>query len=260
MRSKKIIASWNKIKPDDATHERVLSNILERVHSDETTKKGSGFNMKILAPIAACMLIALVVTVSVFMQNTRNNASGNGEYPYTLALNHIDSPMEASVIILGHFWHELTAEQLRTILPDLGSPVNAIANYSGDGSLVNVMLTEILPNGDTARFNETYVLTMLQISSTGTMFNPMLYGFVPEMSYVYGIPVFAGVTESVSIQNDGVALFIASFEIDEVSYEVRLHDYIVCESGLNRLTEIVNHIIRNGVADLSILYDPVRVT
>jgi len=71
--NRNIKASWHKIKPDDDAHERILNNILDRVHSGEA-KKGTVFNMainpmKVLAPIAACFIIALAVSIPILLNN-----------------------------------------------------------------------------------------------------------------------------------------------------------------------------------------------
>jgi len=90
MRNEKIINSWDKIKPDDATHERILGNILDRVHSGETKKRKGVSPMnkaiKWLAPVAACLVVAVVVislpklfTQTPPVETSENNPVGNGE-------------------------------------------------------------------------------------------------------------------------------------------------------------------------------------
>ena len=88
MRNEKIINSLDKIKPDNATHERILDNILDRVHSGETQKRKVN-NMalksywKILTPIAACLMIAIAVAVPTLLKNGGNdsilNPPNNGD-------------------------------------------------------------------------------------------------------------------------------------------------------------------------------------
>ena len=73
MVNRNIKDSWSKIKPDDATHERILNNILDRKHSGET-KKGKVYDMaikpmRILAPIAACFVIALAISIPMLLNN-----------------------------------------------------------------------------------------------------------------------------------------------------------------------------------------------
>ena len=77
MKNKEIIDSWSKIKPDDATHERILNNILDRVHSGET-KKGKVYimvikPMKILVPIAACLIVALAISIPMLLYDKGGN-------------------------------------------------------------------------------------------------------------------------------------------------------------------------------------------
>jgi len=71
--NRKIRDSWSKIKPDNATHERILNNILDRVHTGET-KKGKVDDMaikpmRILAPIAACIIVALAISIPMLPNN-----------------------------------------------------------------------------------------------------------------------------------------------------------------------------------------------
>ena len=128
MRNNKIINSWDKIKPDNATHERILGNILDRVQTKET-QKGKVKNMvkkpywKILAPIAACLIIAVAVAVPMLLNNGENNpildpsngiesfvlsrSSGNIQVRYTDDVPNMPS-MSAS---LAH----MTEEELITL-------------------------------------------------------------------------------------------------------------------------------------------------
>ena len=63
MKNDKIIASWDKILPDEAADERMCSKIMDyqRSHS----RKDRVISMKIITPIAACFI--LIVTVTAFM-------------------------------------------------------------------------------------------------------------------------------------------------------------------------------------------------
>lgn len=76
MRNETIINSWDKIKPDNATHERILGNILDRVHSGETQKRKEASPMnktiKWLAPVAACLVVALAIAIPTLLRNAGN--------------------------------------------------------------------------------------------------------------------------------------------------------------------------------------------
>ena len=66
MKNKQIIDSWNKIVPDGAADERMLRAILGSNRSAKTSKGGisavdRSLNWKWLVPIAACLVLALVI-------------------------------------------------------------------------------------------------------------------------------------------------------------------------------------------------------
>lgn len=316
MRDKKIIDSWSKIRPRDATHDRILNNILASAPS----KKGKVNKMaitpywKILAPITACVLLALIIAIPVLMrddaasllphhatgdtlgadsnnqqdpeggvsgnnQATDSAASGNQQDSeavdpsnqqappvyatqdptYELVFNEILEPMSATPgrVPGGQtFAHDVTDEELEHILPDLGFPVFARATYLYDGTLFGVIAGETCIDGETVIFGDIYMRTLIHISPSDISPRPIFYGFEPVISYVYDIPVEAGVLENIGIMEDDVALFTASFVLEGIYYSVSTHDYISSESAVARLTEMVNTIIRNGPADLSIISDP----
>jgi len=57
MQSEKIIASWGKVKANEAAHERMLNNILAR----NSAKKNKIAQWLIFAPIAACLVVVLII-------------------------------------------------------------------------------------------------------------------------------------------------------------------------------------------------------
>ena len=284
MKSEIIIHSWSKIKADDAAHGRILGNILDRVHSGETKRPV----WKVLVPVAACFAALLVGVWAVPRMGNENIAPPNLQAPpyaimpgtaaptdtsgqvrealpaapsmYALTLNKIFSQTEPRLFIPGHFWHELTAEQVHAVLPNggVGFPVSATAHYYDDGVLFDVSIIEIQPDGSTAKFNDLFMRTTIQISP-GAIFTCALFDYDPVISYVHGIPVTAGVFDRnfAGYANDNAALYIANFELSGISYRIQLNDSAAGDSGQNRLTEIVNTIIQNGVADLSVLESPV---
>ncbi|MCL2153850.1 MAG: hypothetical protein FWH57_13050, partial [Oscillospiraceae bacterium] len=112
MENRKIKDSWSKIKPDNATHERILKNILDRKHTGET-RKGKVYNMaikpmRILAPIAACLIVALAISIPMLLNNgggsPLSNPINNGgsststiESPSTQPIQPID-PSQPPVV------------------------------------------------------------------------------------------------------------------------------------------------------------------
>ena len=83
MRNEIIIESWDKIKPGDATHERILNNILVRVHSGGAQNRKAD-NMakktywKILVPIAACVIAAVAIAIPFLNKSGGSDDNGGG--------------------------------------------------------------------------------------------------------------------------------------------------------------------------------------
>ena len=274
----KINESWSKIRPNAAADERMLSNILDRTYFKKS-KREAKMAWKIYVPIAACVLIAMVLVVPIVIQNmayrgyeyeiliagdpmshegideTQEPPENFQELPnlasqfYALTLNQASAQLGgARRFIPGHFWLDLTAEELQAVIPDLGFPMTARANFSGDGVLIDVSITEVLC--------ETSMLwpASVQISTEGVYFG-FIYDHEPVISYVHDIPVTAGVIEGIGVPEDSISKYIATFHIDGLFYGVSLFDYT--SDGLNRLTDIVNIIIQNDAADLSAFSTPV---
>ncbi|MDR0272933.1 MAG: hypothetical protein LBI27_06415 [Clostridiales bacterium] len=176
-------------------------------------------------------------------------------YPlYSLTLNYVDSLISSErAYIPGHFWYELTDEQLRAVFPDFPLTLTATAHYFGDGSLHSVVAYD----NETWGANDEY-LTFTKIEVVGAGGGSMRdYSYVdsePIISDVAGILVTA---ETVR----GMPIYMAAFVMDEVTYDITIEVNNLEESGYNRgqdrLTEVVNALIRNGPADLSVLNDPV---
>ena len=85
MKNDKIIASWNKILPDEAADERMLSKILEYQHSFEKKERVISMTntMKKLIPMAACFVLMIAVSAFIGVQcnwfGEKNNNVTDGE-------------------------------------------------------------------------------------------------------------------------------------------------------------------------------------
>ena len=250
MRNKKIIESWGKVKADDATHERILNNILDRIHSGEA-KKGSEFNMnirpfwKILAPITACVIIALAIAVPTIMQNSGSHVppnQGNGEHGHPvhmLTFNTSGSLMSASIDRrIDIFYDNFTAEQMSAVFPGLHLTLEAVALYLSDGSLIEVSAFEL----------ESGVRIRL---APGALTHTVLIYFEedPEISYVHGVAVTA-----FKSGDYGFAFYLADFMLNGIEYRVEMSG---TDEHIDIMTEIVSMLIIGGAADLSVLADPV---
>ncbi|MCL2604446.1 MAG: hypothetical protein FWD90_08200 [Defluviitaleaceae bacterium] len=177
---------------------------------------------------------------------------------YTLTLNKADSLMPSRILIPGHFWYSLTESQLEAVFPNLSDifpgGVEATANYSGDGLLFDVAIHELSADGNIAVYNQFYGLTAIRIAR-GSIAEDVIYNNPePVTSEVHGAIVTAGMFD---YGQDDTAMYHASFMIGDIAYKISLHDSATGEHGINRLTELVNAIISNGAADLSVLDNPV---
>ena len=172
----------------------------------------------------------------------------------------METQLAASVYIEGHFWHGLTDGQLSAVFPDMPFPIVATANYRGDGSLYNIMAHEASVGGEPAFYKEFYMAVTIEVvGAGGGSMEDVIYEYEPVTTDILGVPVVAGVFDYK--KNDGVALYVAKFMIGDIAYNINLHDDDAGDGGKDKLSLIVNKIIRyqrqNGAVDLSVLNDPV---
>jgi hypothetical protein len=269
---KKYTDYMDNIKVDAALHEKIMQKATKKP-APQCQPRPILHYVGILACAAVLMLCVWTIPGllnSPYVPSDPGNSSvtlpGNqqgGEQPgismspdwagYALSLNKVESYVQGSIDIPGHFWHELTAEQKAAVLPGFSFPISATAHYRGDGSLFQVAAHETDANGGTKMFNDLYTMTKI-LFAPDEVIDDVVYEYDPKTSDVGGIPVVAGVFDWEI--NDGVALYIASFKIDGIAYNIKLYDSDNGRNGLDRLTELVNTIIRNGTPDVSVLSDP----
>ena len=67
----KIFDSWNKIKPSDATHERIINNISYQLYYGKKNVKKTP-TWRVFVPVAAClfMVLSLALTIPYFLHNS----------------------------------------------------------------------------------------------------------------------------------------------------------------------------------------------
>jgi len=168
-----------------------------------------------------------------------------------------EPPALSRVFRDGHFWHTLTEDELQAVLPGLGFPVHASANYNGIGTLFTVSAYETLLNGNAAMFEEFFMRTTIEISPNGVPGGPLIYfAGSKQASYIQGLPVIIA-RSNISGANQNIAMYQATFELDGIYYQIRLHDNQTGSYGQYRLIKIVDTIIQNGAANLYVLANPV---
>ena len=284
MMRKKIIDSWDKIKPSSATHERILSNVLRKAYQEQIAQgmskersniMTSGLLWKICGPLVACILVVLIVAIPFLLQNPRNGDVENQDTTYDIAQDTTDddqqemtvaSPIQpeniasdtAHALVINEtsemmpetrrLWEldrrQLTNDALNMILPNYNGDLSAYAYFNTDGSLLEISVFESIVTDSIGSF------TSIIISSEKT-FPTFVYDFEPIVSYVYEVPVIVGMI--VNHYDDYTAAFSAVFELGGVHYRIFLTDYTEGEQGPNRLAATIETIITNGPADMSVV-------
>ena len=176
---------------------------------------------------------------------------------YTLNFNTGNSLMQTDASwAFGVFDYDLTDEQVKAVFPDLDLTIGSIAFYGIDGKLITVTAVESMTAGrmdHAVKYKDSYVRTEIKLGE-GQIFEDcvVVYEDTPQTSDVYGIPVTAYILDTSG--NDTI-YFQSEFMLDGIAYRISMYDNMT--DGQTRMTELVNAIIRNGAADLSVLADPV---
>lgn len=100
MKNKRIIDSWNKIEPDSTAEARMLNAILDRKHLGEperrkVIKMSKTFNWKRLAPVAACLVLAVAIAIPFI-----NNSSSDFDLPLSdegIKVSYVDKVPNSAV-------------------------------------------------------------------------------------------------------------------------------------------------------------------
>ncbi|MCL2571658.1 MAG: hypothetical protein FWE11_04575 [Defluviitaleaceae bacterium] len=297
MPSKRIKESWDKINPNNAADERMLTNILnhkwERNRSRLTHagKKERKDNMspsiywKIISPIAACIIVALIVAVPFFMQDQPSDinppqagagtalptespeadteiAQATPIQPTPQAipidephLNEVSSHIAGRVGVMA-FSVTLAEEETRLVLPGITSRLYATATYLYDGTLLGVTAVEVDDDNSTPEMGGFTHIPTIEISPTDRFAGGIHFISEPIYSYILDVALVAGINTNIGFSDDNTALFTITFEMDGVFYLLTLIDYDVPDGGLQTLTDIAARIIQGGPADLSVLADP----
>ena len=213
-----------------------------------------------LAPIAACLALAVVATVITV---NRLDLFHGPLPPVTtsepspalplLAIGEAKSAEFAQRSDLAiAFDLGLTQAQLEEVFPGLDLMLGATAYYRDDGSLYFLTAIETKQPGRTdlpILSGEYYNRTTIQVSAYGAVHSDcVLVGGKAKTSEIGGVTVEA--FKFLGLDND-VTYYQADFLIGDVGYRVSLHESRDGEAGATRLTEIVRAIIAGGQADLS---------
>lgn len=174
---------------------------------------------------------------------------------YTLYFNEANSQSTAKtdITIRGHFWQELTDEEIKAIFPRLTEThaVTATANFQSDESRASLF------NIDAQAVSSAGLKTYIQLAPGEVVLD---YGVDAETktSDVFGTAVTAGYFEtkpnSKGLRN---VTYFATFKLSEVAYYVEIGGTEAEKKVVkNEISEIIGLLIEGGTTDLD-LFHPV---
>ena len=176
---------------------------------------------------------------------------------YSLSFNTGNSLIQADASwAFGCFDYDLTDEQVKVVFPGLDLTIGATAFYGVDGKLITVTAVESFTAGrmdHAVKVNDSYTRTEIKLGE-GQIIEDCVVVFedTPQISDVYGIQVTAYMLDTGGIDT---VYFQSEFMLDGIAYRISMYDNIT--DGQTRMTMLVNEIIKNGAADLSVLANPV---
>lgn len=173
---------------------------------------------------------------------------------YELIFNKADNQLSADIYIRGHFWQDLTADELRTVFPGLTDThtVTATVNFQSDeagAALFNIDAHAVSASG---------LKTYIQIAPDKAVIDYVLNGDI-KTSDVLGTAVTAGYFESKpNSKGPRNVIYFASFNLSGLGYYVELSGGESESAALrDEFSSLIGLLIKGGAADLSIFNDPV---
>lgn len=255
----------DKITVSNTLHDKIMSRT-------EARPKRWPIMIKCYTVAFACLVVVLLGVFTMPKLTQQNVTPTPGDNPsalqpgtitpvpdtsskYTLYFNEADSQSTAKtdIGIRGHFWQELTVEELKTIFPRLTEThtVTATANFQSDESRASLF------NIDANAVSDAGLKTYIQLAPGEVVLD---YGFDVETkaSDVFGTPVIAGCFEtepnSKGIKN---IIYFATFKLSDVAYYMELSGAKADEEVVkNEISEIIGLLIKGGAADLDV-FNPV---
>ena len=238
---------YNKIEPDSAADERMLTAILNRNYEAKTKKEGvnimnKSFNWKRLAPIIACLVLALVLTGVIgnnanWFSTVYTEELDNGA---TLNFYKFDAPSSGSIAydydVTSRY---LTQEESLNLFGDL-TDVSVYATFNTiDNSLVHVE----------GKIGETKVI----LAAPGLAMSDVIIEVDRKVSTINGVSVSAGyfITKpnSKGIKN---IIYLASFKLGETSVYLEIAGVESESDNLrNTISNVMMQLIDNRTLDLS---------
>lgn len=250
------------ISVSSTLHQKIMSR------ANDTRQKRWPIMLKHYTAAFACLAVVLLVffTIPKLTQNNvtptpRDNPSvlqpgSTVPAPYasskfTLYFNKADSQAEDKIAIPGHFWRELTEDELKTVFPRLIEmhSITATANFQSDESRASLF------NIDAQALSSAGFKIYIQLAPSEVVLD---YGFDVETkaSDVFGTAVTAGCFEtkpnSKGLRN---VICFATFKLSDVAYYVELGGREAEKEVVKKeISEIIGLMIEGGAADLDLFH------
>ncbi len=184
-------------------------------------------------------------------QTTKDAPVPDTSSKYTLHFNKTQSQAADKIAIPGHFWQELTDEELKAVFPCLTETysITATANFQSDDSGASLF------NIDAHALSSSGLKTYIQIAPGKVVLD---YGFDAETktSDVLGTAVTAGYFETKPNSN-GLrnVIYFASFNLSSLGYYVELGGAEADKETLKEeFIELIGALIKGRTADISVLH------
>lgn len=254
----------DKISVSSTLHQKIMSRV------DNPRSKRQSIMIKRYTAAFTCLAVVLlgVFTIPKLTQHNVTPTPGNNppvlepgtitpvpdsSSKYTLYFNEADSQSTAKtdIAIRGHFWQELTANELKATFPMLLNThtIKATANFQSDEN--GATLFNINANAKSVSDLETYI----QIAPDEIVLD-YVFGSETKSSDVLGTAVIAGYFEtepnSKGLKN---VIYFATFKLSDVAYYVELSGAKADEEVVkNEISEIIGLLIKGGAADLDVFH------
>lgn len=185
------------------------------------------------------------------LQPSADTSKLDASSKYVLVFNKAKGQLANDIGIPGHFWQELTANELNAVFSGLTDThtVTATANFQSDKSGASLF------NIDAHAVSDTGLKTYIQLAPGEVMLD---YEFDVETkaSDVLGTAVTAGYFEtkpnSKGLKN---VIHFATFKLSDVAYYVELGGAETKKEALkNEISEMIGLLIKGGAVDLGVFH------
>ncbi|WIV13711.1 hypothetical protein [Proteiniborus sp. MB09-C3] len=254
----------NKISVSDTLHQKLVSC------TTNTRPIRSHIMAKRYATVFACLAVVLlsVIVIPQLMQRNAELTPENNllasqsdlniytpdtSKDYELYFNKTNNLFSTSdnCVIQGHFWQELTIDELKAVFPDLSDThsVTATANFQSNESDVSLF------NIDAHAVSASGLKTYIQISPNEIIIDYIMEGDIKN-SDVFGTSVAAGYFETKpNSKGEKNIIYFASFKLSDIAYYVELGGKETEKETLKEeFSALIGTLIKGGTADLSVFH------